>query len=186
MATRTKLTYDDYAALPDDGKRYEVLAGELYMVPSPTFGHQRAGKRLQRQLEAFFEQKGLGEVFNAPLDVVLGKHDVAQPDILVVLNPLQLSQRGVEQAPALVVEVLSPSSRNYDRIKKAGRYLATGVEHYWILDPEARHLQCLRAQNGTWVVVAEGKDHGRVTDPSWPELTIELAPLWKAPPTVTS
>lgn len=186
MATKTKLTYDDYAALPDDGKRYELLAGELYMVPSPTFGHQRAGKRLQRQLESFVEEKGLGEVFNAPLDVVLGHHDVAQPDILVVLNPLQLSQRGVERAPALVVEVLSPSNRNYDRIKKAGRYLATGVERYWILDPETRHLQCLRAPNGAWVVVAEGRDDDCVTDPSWPDLAIDLARLWKPPPQLTS
>jgi Uma2 family endonuclease len=186
MATRTKLTYDDYAALPDDGKRYEVLAGELYVVPAPTPFHQRESKRLQRQLEAFFEEKGLGEVFNAPLDVILGPHDVAQPDILVVLDPLQLSQRGVERAPDLVVEVLSPSNRNYDRIKKAGRYLATGVEHYWILDPEARHLQCLRAQDGAWIIVAEGKDDDRVTDPSWPDLAIEIAALWKPPPTITS
>jgi Uma2 family endonuclease len=186
MAIRTKLTYDDYAALPDDGKRYEVLAGELYAVPAHTPFHQRDSKRLQRQLEAFFEGNGLGEVFNAPCDVILAPHDVAQPDILVVLNPSQISQRGVERAPALVVEVLSPSSRNYDRIKKAGRYLATGVEHYWILDPEARHLQCLCAQEGAWVVVAEGKEDDGVTDPSWPELTIELAPLWKAPPTITA
>lgn len=176
-----KLTYEDYAALPDDGRRHEVLAGELYVVPAPGPQHQRASKRLQRQLEAFFEEKGVGEVFNAPVDVILGRHDVAEPDILVVGEPGQISQRGIEGPPLLVVEVLSPSSHRYDRVTKAARYLALGVQHYWILDPDKRELTCLRAKDDAWSVVASGRADADVRDPSWPEMAICLGPLWSPP-----
>ena len=182
MATRAKLTYDDYAALPDDGRMYELLAGELYVVPSPDTGHQRASKRLQRQLEAFFEERRLGEVFDAPTDLILGLHDVAVPDILVTAGGGQISPRGIEGPPLLVVEVLSPSTRRHDRVTKAARYLALGVEHYWVLDPSARELTCLHAKEGAWTVVASGAGADRVTDPAWPALTIDLGVLWAPSP----
>jgi Uma2 family endonuclease len=182
MAARSRLTYDDYAALPDDGNRYELLAGVLYVVPAPNPLHQRVSKRLQRQLEAFFEERGLGEVFDAPVDVILGCHDVAEPDILVVGSPQQISHRAIEGAPLLVVEVLSPSSRRHDRVLKAERYLTLGVGHYWIVDPESRELACMRATQGKWELVASGRGDDEVCDPSWPALTIRLAVLWKAPP----
>ena len=179
MGTKTKLTYEDYAALPDDGKRYEVLAGELYVTPSPRILHQRIVGRLFRQLAQFFEETGLGEAVVSPLDVIAGPHDVFVPDITVVCDPSQISPRGIEGAPTLVVEVLSPSNRGYDRGLKARRYLELNVQHYWIVDPDEQHLVCHRAEHGSWVVVAEGHGDETVRDPSWPDLTIDLARLWK-------
>ena len=179
MALKQKLTYDDYAALPDDGKRYEVLAGELYVVPAPNLSHQGVAKRLFRTLDRFFEGNNLGEVFFAPLDVILGPHDVAEPDILVVIDPSQFSTRGIEGPPALVVEILSPSNRTHDLITKARRYLALGIQHYWIVDPDAHRLTCQQAAGDRWVVVAEGRDNDRVCDPAWPDLAIDLADLWR-------
>ena len=180
MKTKTMLTVDDYFALPDDGKQYELLAGELYVNPTPAFRHQDVAKRLFRILDEFFEGRALGEVFFAPLGVVLGQHDVAEPDLVVVSDPLQFSQRGIEGAPLLVVEILSPSNARHDRVTKAARYLALGVEHYWIVDPKKRHLLCQRAEDGRWAAVAEGLDEDRVCDPSWPELVVELHRLWLA------
>jgi len=179
MALKQKLTYDDYAALPDDGKRYELLAGELYVVPAPNLSHQDVAKRLFRKLDTFFEGNKLGEVFFAPLDVVFGQHDVAEPDILVVTDPSQFSTRGIEGPPSLVVEILSPSNRKHDLVTKAQRYLELRVEHYWIVDPDARHVMCLRATNDRWDIVAEGRDGDRVCDPAWPDLAIDLADLWR-------
>ena len=112
MALKQKLTYDDYAALPDDGKRYELLAGELYVVPAPNLSHQDVAKRLFRKLDQFFEGNKLAEVFFAPLDVIFGPNDVAEPDILVVADPSQFSPRGIEGPLALVAEILSPSNRS--------------------------------------------------------------------------
>lgn len=86
-------------AIPPDGKRYEILEGELYVTPAPSPLHQRASKRLQRQLEAYFEGRSLGEVFNAPIDVILTPHDVFQPGLVVVTESSQISQRGIEGAP---------------------------------------------------------------------------------------
>jgi Uma2 family endonuclease len=146
MKTRTVLTADDYFALPDDGKQYELLAGELYVNPTPSFPHQDVAKRLFLILQRFFERKGLGEVFFAPLVVVLGQHDVAEPDLMVVADSSQFSQRGIEGPPLLVVEILSPSNARHDRVTKAARYLALGVEHYWIVDPGGNHLMCQRAE----------------------------------------
>ena len=181
MKTRTLLTADDFFALPDDGKRYEVLAGELYVNPPPAFRHQDVAKRLFRQLDEFFEGKGVGEVFFAPLGVVLGQHDVAEPDLVVVADQSQFSQRGIEGAPLLVVEVLSPSNARHDRVTKAARYLALGVRHYWIVDPGRRHLLCQRADGDRWAVVAEGSDDSRVCDPSWPDLSVDMQRLWRSP-----
>jgi Uma2 family endonuclease len=180
MARRTQLTYDDFAALPDAGKHYELLAGVLYVNPSPGLAHQHTAKMAFLQIREYFEEKGLAEVFFAPFDVILSEHDVAEPDILVVAAASQFSQRGVEGPPALVVEVISPSSRTYDHVTKAARYLALGVEHYWIIDPKAKHVVCQRAERGEWAIVAEGRDSDIVCDPSWPDLAIRLKDLWRA------
>lgn len=171
-----KLTYDDYAARSVD-QRYELLAGDLYMVPAPSTFHQRVVKRLFLQIEGFFEGTQLGEVFFAPTDVVLGLHDVAEPDLLVA-ERAQISHRAVEGPPLLVIEVLSPSSGTYDRVLKASRYLALGVRHYWLVDPDQQHIVCQRADGEVWVVIAEGHGDGAVSDPTWPELTINLSALW--------
>src|SRR5262249_53489833 len=180
MATglKRKLDYDDYVRLPDDGKRYEILDGELYVTPAPSPLHQRVSKRLQRKLEDYFEARQLGEVFNAPIDMILGRHDVAQPDILVVTNAGQISGRGIEGAPLLVVEVLSPSTRRHDREVKVRRYATLGVPHYWIVDPEGQWIARYRLEGATCqdALTAEGNS-AMTTD--WPDLTISLADLWR-------
>jgi Uma2 family endonuclease len=180
MGRKTQLTYDDFAALPDDGKHYELLAGVLYVNPSPGLPHQHAAKVAFLEIREYFEGKGLGEVFFAPFDVILSEYDAAEPDVIVVAGASQFSRRGVEGPPALVVEVVSPSSRRYDRVTKAARYLTLGVEHYWIIDPESKHLVCQRAEHGEWIVVAEGRESDTVCDPSWPDFTITLRDLWRA------
>jgi Uma2 family endonuclease len=137
-ALKRKLTYDDLAGMPDDGLRREIPDGELVVTPSPSVIHQYASKRLHRQLERCFEERRLGEVFYAPLDVILSRHDVVEPDLLVVTDPSTASQRAIEAPPALVVEILSPSTAMRDRTQKAARYAATGVAHYWIVYTDRR------------------------------------------------
>jgi Uma2 family endonuclease len=147
-AERPRVSYADLERMADDGRRYEIVDGELFDVtPSPSPLHQRVSKRLQRQLETYFETTGRGEVFDAPLDVILTPHDVFKPDIIVVRDPSQVSTRAIEGPPALRVEVLSPSTTNYDRSRKAPRYAALDIPRFWIVDPIERRIECYRADS---------------------------------------
>jgi Uma2 family endonuclease len=174
-----KLDYDDYARLPDDGNRYEILDGELCVTPAPSPLHQRVSKRLQRALEAYFETRGLGEVFNAPIDMILGPHDVAQPDLLVVADPGQVSARAIEGPPLLVVEVASPATRRRDRDVKMARYAALGVPHCWLVDPDRRSIACYRLDAGAYQPVVAAEGDAVVAHADWPDLAIALSGLWR-------
>jgi Uma2 family endonuclease len=173
-----RATYQDYCRFPDDGKRYEILDGKIHMTPSPSTRHQYASKRLQRLLEGYFEDKLGYQVFNAPLDVVLTDEDVVQPDLLVVADRTQMSRRGIDGAPLVLVEILSPSRLEYDRLTKAERYAACGVAHYWLVDPDGRTLQCFRLQDGVYHLEAAGEGSDEVTVPSFSGLSIPLVGVW--------
>jgi len=129
-------TYQDYAALPDDGQRYEIVDGVLFMTPSPSRWHQKAVLHLAHHLLNHVESAGLGEVYAAPFDVELAPNIVVQPDVLVVLNAglKKITGSRIIGAPDLVVEVSSPGTVGYDRDKKQGAYDRAGVPEYWIAD----------------------------------------------------
>jgi len=173
-----KLDYSDYVAMPDDGKRYEIVRGVLHVTPSPSPLHQRVSKRLQVQLMDYFERRSMGEVFNAPLDVILTESDIVQPDLLVVADAVQVSGRGIEGAPLLVVEILSPSSLRCDREVKLGRYAELGVRHYWIVDPEARRIECLRLAGDTYRRILDARGDAKPSHPDFDGLVVDLAALW--------
>jgi Uma2 family endonuclease len=181
MATQLKarLDYDDYCAIPADGNRYELIDGRVHVTPAPSPRHQRVSKRLQRLLEDYFEASGGGEVFNAPIDVILTHHDVVQPDLVVVTDPSQVSERAVEGAPTLLVEVLSPSTTAYDRTTKAQRYATLGVPHYWIADPAACTIECFRLHEATYTSVASFVATDTLTHPDFPGLRVDLAAVWR-------
>jgi Uma2 family endonuclease len=177
-AIHSKLTYDDYAAAPSDGRTYQIVDGEVIVTPAPSPQHQRASRRLQRLLEAYFEPRG-GEVFNAPIDLILTNHDVTQPDLVVVSDPGSVTRRGIEQPPTLLVEVLSPSTETYDRQLKAKRFAALGVPHFWVLDPEALRLECFRNDAGTYVLTATVEGAATLSSPDFAGLSIDLASIFR-------
>ncbi len=176
---KRKLDYSDYVATPDDGKRYEIVDGDLYVTPSPTPTHQRVSQRLERQLEDYFHRRAIGEVFHAPIDLILSDHDIFVPDVLVVSNPALVSRRGIEGPPVLVVEILSPSTRAQDRGVKARRYAELGIAHYWIVDPEEGRIEFHRLTEGCYRCVREAAGDGTVDDLGWDGLAIDLTALWR-------
>ena len=135
---RIKFTYIDYKNTPDD-KRYELLDGELVVVPSPRTGHQKTLLKLGVRLVAFVEERRLGEVYVAPFDVVLADTDVVQPDILFISNERAgiVTEDNVQGAPDLVIEILSPSTAERDRTFKRSLYAHHGVREFWIVDTNA-------------------------------------------------
>lgn len=101
---RRKLDYSDIQAAPEDGKRYELVEGELFVNPAPSPIHQRISRRLQRPLEDYFHERSACEVFDAPIDLILTHQDVFGPDILVTADSSQITKRGIEAPPVLVDE----------------------------------------------------------------------------------
>lgn len=174
---KTRLDYDDYCAIPPDGKRYELLDGEVHVTPAPSPLHQRVVLRLARALQEHFRPPA--EVFVSPIDVILTPHDVVQPDLVVVTNPAQISDRGIEGPPLLVVEVLSPTTTVYDRTTKSQRYAALGVPHYWIVDPATRRVECYRREGSVYRPVTSAGPEETLTHPDFPALQSPLAPLWQ-------
>lgn len=136
-------TYEAYAALPDDGLRYEILQGIRVMTPAPEPEHQRISKKIAVR---FFEQvdaRDRGEMFYAPIDVVLSEKDVLQPDVLVILNEHldSIEKKRIVGAPDLVVEIISPSSVATDSIIKRTAYERAGVPEYWLVDPQQKTVE---------------------------------------------
>jgi Uma2 family endonuclease len=176
---KRKLDYTDYLAAPDDGQCYEIVDGDLYVTPAPNPFHQRVSKRLQVQLMNYFEGRSYGEVFVAPIDLILTLKDVVRPDLLVVADPNQVSSRGIEGAPLLVVEILSPSTYNKDRTVKARRYAELGIPHYWIVDHERKRLECHRLVSGSYRLLVEAEGNTNLEHPDWEGLVLDLTELWR-------
>lgn len=145
-------TYADYAALPEDGNRYEIIAGVLYMTPAPETGHQITSNLIATFLTIHIQLTGLGKVLTAPTDVELAPDTVVQPDIVVVLtaNLGIITRSRIIGAPDLVVEILSPGTAGYDRREKQDAYARAGVREYWVVDPAAQTVEVLVLEQGAY------------------------------------
>src|SRR6185312_7728698 len=145
-------TYDDYAALPDDGKRYEIVNGVLLITPAPTPNHQSISVRLSHYLFVHVELAGRGRVFAGPIDVELGPRNVFQPDVVVLLNAHlnKVAAKKIVGAPDLVVEIASPSTAVVDRVTKYEIYARAGIPEYWIVKPNNRTIEVLILENGEY------------------------------------
>ena len=177
-------TYEEFANLPDDGNRYEVIAGELSVTPAPSITHQKIATRLIAALENFAEETRAGTVFSAPLDVIFGEGDYLEPDILFVRAERAgiIKEHAVVGAPDLVVEVLSASTARRDRGLKRERYAAYGVPEYWIIDTEARQIEVYRLSGGDLRRTEVATDFLRWRPaPGGPELVIDVPHLMRPP-----
>lgn len=145
-------TYKNYASLPDDGRRYEIVNGVLFMTPSPSGAHQDAVLEIASHLRSHVKLAGIGLVRVAPFDVELAQNVVVQPDVLVVLNEHgdRIKEDRIVGAPDLVVEVASPGTATYDRNNKYHAYARAGVPEYWIADPIAQTVEVLALDISTY------------------------------------
>lgn len=142
-----RLTYDDFLLFPEDGKRHELIDGVHYVTASPALGHQELVGRLYLAIGNFLvDRRYLGRVFLSPADVVLSYHDVVVPDLLFVAGDQQdiLTEANVQGPPALVVEILSPSTRRRDEGIKRKLFEEKGIREYWIVDPKGLRVTVFR------------------------------------------
>ena len=137
-------TYEDYKRLPDDGRRYEIIEGVLYVTAAPNFDHQYTVGEIFAALRTYVRERQLGIVISAPFEVNLP--DIAQPvqpDVLFIAaeRAPRPGAEGFTGAPDLIVEVLSQSTARTDRLVKFGAYERAGVREYWLVDPRTRSVE---------------------------------------------
>jgi Uma2 family endonuclease len=143
-ATHTEWTVDMLDALPDDGQRYEIIDGALFVTPAPSDVHQYVVGELYARLLAYLKRSGIGHPVISPADVRRGdrRRNRVQPDVFVVrvtdakrpAYPFSLSDL------LLAVEVESPGASSYDYQTKRVLYMDAGIPEYWIVDPHARTI----------------------------------------------
>ena len=180
IRARVRFKADDIWDAPEDGNVYEVIDGDLYMTPAPAWIHQRVVGRLYSIVSQHVFANRLGEIVAAPTGVVLDDENGLQPDILFISNERRgiISERGVEGAPDLVVEVLSPSTKARDLGIKLRRYAASGVPHYWTIEPVTRVLEERRLTDDGYELVGTYGEHDTFRPGAFPGLEIRLADLW--------
>lgn len=146
-STAPLYTVAEVRAMPDDGNRYEVIAGQLFVTPAPAVGHQRVLGRLHLLLGNYVTRYALGELLFAPLDVVLGPRTLVQPDLLFIRRERAqvITERELTGLPDLVVEVISRSSARADRGRKLELYQDDQNTEYWIVDWEREDIEVWRA-----------------------------------------
>ena len=178
---KLKLTYEDYASLPDD-ERYELIDGELIAMPSPKEIHQRLLLLLGSWWLAFVLARRLGRVYVAPFDVVLSPTSVVQPDLLFVSRARAhiITEDNIRGAPDLVVEILSTSTAGCDRTVKRELYARHGVGEYWLIDPYAKTATVLLLGANCYDTRAVYGEGDTLTSPTLPGFAPDLGELFQS------
>jgi Uma2 family endonuclease len=142
-ASARRWTRDQVLALPDDGKRYELVSGELVVTPAPRGLHQRAVAALYLALHEWLTRHPVAHVLFSPADIILGEDEILQPDLFVYRTAAgaALTHWSDISELLLVIEVSSPSSGRYDRHLKRRRYQRAAVPEYWVVDLDARVVE---------------------------------------------
>ena len=150
----TRLTYDEFRQLPDDGKRYELIHGEVHVFPSPNTKHQRSLWNLSVNLGVYAKSHDVGRFYFAPLDALLAADTALQPDLVLVSREHVgiIRESGIAGSPDLVVEILSPSTAAHHRATKLALYADASVPWVWFLDPEAKTVEALKLEGKRYFV----------------------------------
>ena len=140
---KIKFTYQDYLLLPDDGKRYEIIEGEMYMTPSPSLRHQDILRELFRKIDQYVLENRLGVVYVAPCDVIFSDSNIVQPDLIYISKENRdiIKKQNINGTPDLLIEITSPKTKKRDLVFKKRLYAKFGVEEYWIVYPDEEKIE---------------------------------------------
>ena len=176
-------TFDELVAeLPESNLPTELWDGELIMSPAPSFHHQELVDRFHDLLKVWVRQRQLGKTGMAPLDMVLTNSRATQPDVVFISNErLGIIKERIMGAADLVAEVLSPGSRRRDRIDKRDLYEQHGVGEYWLIDPEAKTVEVLHLESGTYQLVGRWHPGERARSRLLTGFEVPVSPLFGEP-----
>ncbi|MBI4279865.1 MAG: Uma2 family endonuclease [Armatimonadetes bacterium] len=181
MSRVVRYTYREYRDLPEsETKRYELLEGELVMVPSPGKAHQEAVGNVFACLRAFVKERDLGAVYVAPFDVILSEHTVVQPGVIYVVKSRThiIKSEGVQGSPDLVVEVISPTTRERDLVTKRLIYGRHGVKEYWLVHPDQRIVEVFRLSGTELAPIATYAAAETLESPLLPGLALPVREIF--------
>ena len=178
-AVNPRVSFADLEQWPDDGRRYELYDGEVFVVPSPLPLHQFVLARLHLAFEDYCRAHG-GVVLFAPLDIVLTDFDVVQPDLLFfaaerahLIHP----RRVTRAAPDLAVEILSPGTARNDRGRKRTLLACHAVREYWLVDPDVPRIELFTLRDGALVASSTADASDALASPLLPPLVLRPADL---------
>lgn len=157
---RPRVSFADLQQWPEDGRRYELYDGEVFVVPSPIPLHQLVVDRFADQLKAYRRMRG-GLLFLSPIDIVFSEFDTAQPDIVFFEHSREHLidlRKPIRVAPDLAVEVLSPSTAATDRGRKMQMFARYGVREYWLVDPDAKTIEVYWLADHAYVLAQSASD----------------------------
>ena len=182
-----KLTVNElWALFPDETHvRHELIDGVHFVTPTPVTRHQLLVGRLSFEIELYLRaHPGVGQLFGVPLDVVLSAHDVVEPDLILIASDQMeiLTPKNVQGAPALVIEVLSPSTRRRDLGIKRELFARGGVREYWIVDGRLNRIDVHRRGADEALTVAhqlEASADAVLTTPILPGFELSLNRLFE-------
>jgi len=179
-AERRRFTYQEYAKLPE-GADFQLIDGEIVMTPSPGTVHQEVQARLGFLLQQFLQTTNWGKLFYAPTDVYFTEHDTFQPDILIVSKARFdiIKEQRIEDAPDLVVEILSPSTGYYDLAQKKRVYESFGVSEYWIVDPMEKTVDIFENGENGFGLVSQARRSGRVSSSLLQDFSVDAEKLFE-------
>lgn len=178
--TSRNCTWDDYRSW-NDGKRWEIIDGEAFaMTPAPTTRHQQIQRELTFELVGFFREHPC-DVFPAPTDVKLSDLHVVQPDIVVVCNPDQIKRTHIEGAPALVIEILSPSTETFDRVRKMRLYAHSGIREVWLITPYPWLAEVYALDGETYRLANSYERDDTLVSVVFPGLKVALSTIFNYP-----
>ncbi len=144
--------YEDYLKLPVDGKTYQIIGGNLFMTAAPLVYHQAISRNLGFIIWEFVKEHDMGEEYDAPIDVVFSSVNVVQPDIIYISKErLNIKkEKAIYGAPDMVIEILSPTTREMDVLFKKALYQRFGVREYWLVDPEEKKVEVFFIEGGKY------------------------------------
>jgi Uma2 family endonuclease len=168
--------------MPEDGKRRELIDGDVFVTPAPAPWHQTVSRRLQLALMKSLEERGLAEIYNAPVDVIFDDVNVVEPDLVVVSASRShiVTERAIEGVPDIVVEILSPSTAERDRYWKRQLYERFRVPEYWIVSPDPAWLEVHALGASGYEQRARYDRAGTLVCPLFADLAIPLEPVFRA------
>jgi Uma2 family endonuclease len=176
--TSTRMTYQDYVDLPDDGKHYELIEGELILNPAPVPRHQMIGGNIYHAIRTYLDQHPGAKVFYSPIDIMLSDDNVLEPDVVVIgaARLAIIGRTNVQGPPNLVVEILSDRTRRRDETVKRKLYERHGVDEYWIVDPAIDAIKIYRRSGAAFERVAEisVETGGTITSPLLPGFALDV------------